>query len=474
MLKGLHSSPKKILTLVSRSIILFTILVLIGSCSVDENIVKECGREHPNSLWGQFLCQHKRDREVAEFKERLRLEREAEIRRECVSNFINSDFPNKSKIIYELVKNNFDKDINLISEKLASELNLEAGGMYTKGESSSLKGSNRPSDLQKELRRRKYSPFKSIDYSFKNRCNLTHPIGVATIDFDNVGNLVSMDIHAEWKGADDKIVIKKLEEFTHPKYGNPAKNKRILGENLSLISVLEKRFGKYDRAEGCFYFAPRQVLKSQALKKILNGWEPEDAFWDEEQNFCFVVDNASIRKTGEDQELSLILIGSPAGDRGAHAEPGIVSAHTFLIGSSGYVEKSQSFLAVGDFATAPAGWEPIAFSKSGPTGWVNKNSACSQGCTEYVTFLVPDGIRFWKTHLQISSWDGNKDIDRNFFKVKYQLVAGDYFDRKFPLKLELKGLKAGKPIDKSILIQFDSIKKQYVVPEENFYPNNIN
>jgi hypothetical protein len=463
-----HTDPKKILTIGCRSLVLFVLFALLAGCSVDENIVKECGQNHPNSLWGQFLCQNKKDSEVAEFKKQLRLAREAEIRKQCASNFINSDFPDKAKVIYEFVKNDFDKDFKFVSKKLISELNLEAGDEYTKGHGSA-------STFEQAYRQRKYgdAPFKSVDFLFKNQCNLKHLVGVTSIDFDNAGNLISMDIHSQWQSADGKIVKKELKDFTHPKYGNPAKNKRILGENFSLISVLENRFGKYDRSEGCFYFSPRQVLGAQELKQILRGLTFEDTIWDDEQKFCLVIDNSSLKKTGKDQELSIILTGSSIGDRAGRFVPGIVSAHTFLIQSSGYTEKAQSFLALGSFWTAPVGWESIEFSKSGPTGWINKYKHCAQGCTDYVTFLVTENNKFWITDFKASSWDGNEATDKNFFKIQYALVNDDFSDRKFPLRLELKGMKAGAPIDRSILVEFDPIKKQYVIPQK-FYPSGLN
>lgn len=459
--------PIKFVTAGCRLLGLFLISTLIAGCSVDESIVKECGREHPNSLWGQFLCQNKKDREVAEFREQLRLAREADIRKQCASNFINSDFPDKAKLIYEFVKNDFDKDFKFVSKKLIGELNLEAGNEHAKGSGSAF-------TFEQAYRQRKYgdAPVKSVDFLFKNQCNLKHLVGVTSIDYDNAGNLISLSIYSQWQSPDGKIVKKELKDFTHPKYGNPAKNKRILGENFNLISVLENRFGNYDRSEGCFYFSPRKVLGAQELKQILSGLPFEDTIWGDEQKFCLVIDNANIKKTGKDQELSVILTGSSIEDRAGRFNPGIVSAHTFLIQSSGYTEKAQSFHALGSFWSAPNGWESIEFSKSGPTGWINKYKHCAQGCTDYVTFLVPENNNFWITDFKASSWDGGEATDKNFFKIRYALVNDDSSDRKFPLRLELKGMKAGASIDRSILVQFDPNKKQYVIPQK-FYPSGL-
>jgi len=462
-----QSNPITTLTIGFRSLVLFVIAAFITGCSVDENIVKECGQEHPNSLWGQFLCQDKKDKEVAEFKRQLRLAREAEIRKQCGTNFIDSDFPDKAKLIYEFVRNDFDKDVKFISKKLTSELNLEAGDEY-------IKEKSRLTTIQQKYRAIKYGdvPYKSIDFLFKNQCNLKSLVGVATIDYDIAGNLISMDIHTEWQSADGKIVKKELKEFTHPKYGNPAKNKRLLGENFSLISDLEKRFGKYDRSEGCFYFSPLQVLGPQELKQILSKWTPEDTIWDNEQKFCLTIGNSSVRKTEKGRELSIILTGRTISDNSWRGVPGIVSAHMFSIQSNGYEEKSHSFHALGSFWSAPDDWEPVEFSRSGPTGWANKDSYCSQGCTDIVTFLVPESNKFWITDFRASSWGGNEDADNNFFKVQYKFIDEVTSDNKFPLVLDLKGLKSGAPIDKSILVKFDRNKKQYVIPK-NFYPSDL-
>ena len=467
-LSAYFGNPKKFLLKNVVFILSFLIASSLGGCSLDESIVKDCGNEHPNSLWGQFLCQRKKESEAAEYKKQMRIARDAEIRKQCFLDFINVDFPDKAQEIYKFVSNDFDQDIKVISNKLTKELKLVAGTEYVKGKGSTI-------DFEQANGREKNdaSSFKSVDFSFRSNCNVEHLVGVATVDYDNAGNLISIDIHSEWKNSEDKIVKKELKEFTHPKFGNPAKNKRLLGDNFSLISVLERRFGKYDRNEGCFYFSSRQALREKETNQILDGRESKEDIWDEDQKFCFVIDNVNLKKSAEDQELSIILAGSSIGDRAGRFYPGIISAHKFLINSNNFEEKSQSLLALGSFWTAPDHWEPIVFSKYGSIGWINRYQHCAQGCSEYVTFLVPEKNKYWVTDFKVSSWDGNEDKDNNFYKVKFDLINRNLSDRKFPLRLEMTGLEEGKPIKKSIVLEFDSIKKRYDIPE-NFYPSGLN
>jgi hypothetical protein len=430
-------------------------LLLVGSflfvfsgCSFDEEIVKECGKEHPNSLWGQVLCQNKKEKEISELREKIRLAQKIEARTQCLKNFTNSEFPIKAEQIFEVVKNDFDKDIKYISTKLTKEVGLVVGKEYV--------------DKSNEAQN-----FKSVDFIYSSKCDVKHIRGVTSITYDDSGTLVSMSNHSEWINIENEKIKKVLKDFAHPKFGKPSRNKKLLGSNFALISELEKRLGPYDRSEGCFYFLSSDKLKRKEQIQISNSWtEPE--IWPEDGKYCLVVDKVVSRKITNDEEVNIILTGNGKDGMGRFY-PGIVSVHSFLVQSNKIQEQYHSMHPIGSFQNAPKNWEPAMFSDAGPTGWINKRQYCAQGCWGIVTLLVPVNGKYWETEFNTSSWDGQADIDKTNFKIKHEIIRNKSENQFYSLSLELNGMNNGLPYKRNIVVNFDSRRKIYPIPR-NFIP----
>jgi hypothetical protein len=440
---NLKKYPAKV---VGGLVILCSAFTLIG-CSFDENVVKECGQEHPNSLWGQILCQNKKEKEIAELRKKIQQAKETEARIECLKNFTKIDFPAKAKQIYEVTKNDFDKDIKFISKKLTGEIGLVVGKEYER------KGD----DAQK---------WKSLDFVYQSKCDVKHIQGVTTITFDESGTLVSMSNHSEWINVDNEKVKKELQDFSHPKLGNPSINKRFLGRNFALISELEKRLGPYDRSEGCFYFMSLDRFNRKEQIQIAKGWTEPD-IWPKDSKYCLVIDKVVSRKIANDEEVNIILTGN--GEGAGRFYPGVVSAHSFLIQSTKIQEQYHSIHPIGSFQYAPTNWEPALFSNAGPTGWIKKRQYCAQGCWDIVTFLVPVNGKYWETEFNASSWEGQADIDKTNFKIKYEIVHAKTDNQIYALSLEINGMDNGLPYKKNVVVNFDLKQKIFPIPK-NFIP----
>jgi hypothetical protein len=421
---------------------------IFAGCSFDENIVKECGNEHPNSTWGQFLCQQKKERVASELQKQARLLQEAERRKECWLNFINSDFPKKANDIHKIVTEYFDKDINFISNKLTGELGL------------SIRNKNIQTRIGDSL-------VNSTEFTYASSCNLKNLLGITTIDHDRSGNIISMKIHSEWVNKNQEKSKKELENFTYPKAGDPAaRNKRILGKYFNLIPELEKRLGKYDSKEGCFYFSHEDATVKRNQIQLSNPLN-DPAVWPNDERYCLVIDNLLARNQGAAEEINILLVGNAQG--AGRIYPGVVSAHTFRVRSGEIDEQFHSIHPIGEFRSAPKNWKPAEFSKSGPVGWTNKWETCAQGCLDVVNFLIPHKRKFWATQFKASSWDGAQDHDKNFFSITYKILDRDSPDNNYPIRLDLTGKQDGKAIKKSISINFDLIRNEYEIPI-NFYP----
>jgi hypothetical protein len=420
----------------------------LTGCSFNEDVVKECGQEHPNSLWGQLLCQNKKEKEISELRKKIRLAKEAEERRECRKNFTNSEFPLKAKQIFEVTKNDFDKDIKFISTKLTKEIGLIVGKEYV-------------------TKNNEAQNWKSLDFVYPSKCDVKHIQGVTTVTYDDSGTLVSITNHSEWINIDNEKIKKELQDFSHPKLGKPSRNKKLLGSNFALISELEKRLGSYDKSEGCFYFLSSEKINKKDQIQIAKGWNESDV-WPEDGKYCLVIDKVVTRKMAEDEEVNIILTGN--GEFGGRAYPGVVSLHSLLIQPNKIKEKYHSIHPIGSFQYAPTNWEPAMFSNAGPTGWINKRQYCAQGCWDIVTLLVPVNGKYWETEFNASSWDGQADIDKTNFKIKHEIVHTKVDNQIFALSLELNGMDDGLPYKKNIVVNFDLKQKIFPIPKKFIPP----
>ena len=422
--------------------------LVFSGCSFDEKIVKECGQEHPNSLWGQILCQNNKRKEASELIEKIRLDQKKEARVQCLRIFTSTDFPAKAEQIFNIVKNDFDKDIKFISTKLTQEVGLIVGKEYV---------GNNHGDRK----------WKSLDFVYQSKCDVKHIRGITTITYDESGALMSMGNHSEWINSDKKKVKNELDEFSHPKFGNPNLNKKLLGSNFYLISELEKRLGSYDRSEGCFYFLSSDKVKRKEQIQIPKGWT-ESEIWPKGGKYCLVVDKIMVRKNVNDEEVNIILTGK--GQDGVGRQyPGIVSVHSILIQANKTEERYHSLHPVGRYQNAPTNWEPVMFSNAGPTGWIIKEKECAQGCWDTVTFLVPFNGKYWETYFNASSQAGYSDAEKTNFKLKYEIIDAGKDDKFFALNLEVNGMNDGLSYKRNAVVNFDLKRKVYAIPK-NFIP----
>jgi hypothetical protein len=394
-----------------------------------------------------LLCQNKKEKEISELRKKIRLAKEAEERRECRKNFTNSEFPVKAKQIFEVTKNDFDKDIKFISTKLTKEIGLIVGKEY-------VSKSDEPQN------------WKSIDFIYPSKCDVKHIQGVTTITYDDSGTLVSMKNHSEWINIDNEKLKNELKDLSHPKLGKPSRNKKLLGSNFALILELEKRLGPYDRSEGCFYFLSSNKVNRKEQIQIPKGWAEPD-IWPEDGKYCLVIDKVVSRKIANDEEVNIILTGK--GEFVGRFYPGVVSVHSLLIQSNKTQEQYHSIHPIGSFQDAPINWEPAMFSNAGPTGWIKKREYCAQGCWDIVTLLVPVNGKYWETQFNASSWGGQTDIDKTNFKIKHEIIHTKVENQIFALSLELNGMDNGLPYKKDVVVNFDLKKKIFPIPK-NFIP----
>jgi len=93
--------------------LLIAICMLSSGCSMDEEVISECERVHPNSLQGQLVCQSR----VAARNEIIRKEKEAKT---CVD----ADESRMRKIAFEIqgvVKNSTNLNITELNKKLEQQ-----------------------------------------------------------------------------------------------------------------------------------------------------------------------------------------------------------------------------------------------------------------------------------------------------------------------------------------------------------------
>jgi len=97
---------------IGQSFLLIFCLLACG-CSMDEDVISECERVHPNSLQGQLVCQSR----VAARNEKIRKEKEA---KSCVD----SDESRMRKFAFdikEVVKNSTDLELSDLKIKLEQQ-----------------------------------------------------------------------------------------------------------------------------------------------------------------------------------------------------------------------------------------------------------------------------------------------------------------------------------------------------------------
>ena len=428
-------------------LLIFFPLTQIG-CSFDEDVVKKCGNEHPNSTWGQFLCQRNVANEIAKSKEKIRIAEENEARNKCFTKFVNNEFPAKARDIYKTTKGYFDKDIKFLSNHLTHEIGLTKGNKYTKEKDG--------------------ISVNSIDFKYNNQCDIKNLSGIAKLSFDESGNALSLNIYTEWIDANQLKVANELKDFAHQRIGRPVENKKKLGDYFYLITELEKKLGSYDSKEGCFYFTRKDVnQKNQQIQ--LGRYQNILDIWPDDARYCLVIDRIYPQIVGSDKEISIILTGN--GDFIGRSDPGVVSVHAFLINEGKVNEQFHSIHPVGNYQQALKNWEPVRFTIDGPVGWINKQNYCAQGCWDRVTFLIPDKGKYWPTQFDTSSWSGQIDHANNNFRINFELINTKSTKEKYDLKLDLVGLHDGTPIKKSTIISYDSKKNFYPIPKNSIPPN---
>ena len=83
---------------------------------------------------------------------------------------------------------------------------------------------------------------------------------------------------------------------------------------------------------------------------------------------------------------------------------------------------------------------------------------------------MPVNGKYWETEFDASSWDGQTDIEKTNFKLKYDFLHTKVENQIFALSLELNGMDNGVPYRKTAIVNFDLKKKIYDIPK-NFIPS---